>query len=833
MQLNRYIVLGLFASLAACSGGSGVGGVGVENNVDTTGNETPVFVYDGPQPQTEDVQQYKLEFWDNLVESDRCGACHNESQNPRFLRADDVNLAYAETNTLIDRQTPSNSALVTKVNGGHNCWLDVATVCGDIITGYIEAWVQQSGGSANEVVLTAPAIHEVGSRKAFPADSADYAPVHNLLTQYCSSCHSEESARQQPFIASADIDIAYDAAQSRIDLALPANSRLVARLRSEFHNCWSDCGANANELETAIANFSNTIPETEVPADLVISKALNLARDGIVASSGGRVENDLIALYEFKAGTGGTAFDTSGVEPSAHLNLIGDVEWLGSFGIRLIDGKAQASTASSEKLHNLITATGEYSIEAWLVPDNVSQDGPARIVSYAGGDSERNFMLGQTLYNYDFLHRSSATDGNGMPALSTDDDAEFLQATLQHVVVSYSPVDGKRIYVNGEFTGAADQSTIGSLNDWDDSFALAVGNEVSNNAQWQGSVRLLAIYNRAMSEAAISANFEAGVGQKFFLLFSVAHITNVADSYVVFEVQQFDDYSYLFNAPFFTQLGSSQSFSGFDLRGIRIGINGKEAAVGQSFANIQTTISADTMTAGRQTLSTLGAVIALDQGPEDDEFFISFDQLAGQDSVRVAAEPISTEASADIPDQSRIGLRRFAEINYSLAAITGVDVANSAVAETYNRVRQQLPLVEAVDGFLSAHQMGVTQLAVEYCNAAIDGASTRTALFPSFDFSQTPDLAFDANGRAALIVPLLQRTLSANLPSFESDNFHPGSQVLADQPIEGAVNDELNDLIDLMQSACSGSCPSQADRTETIAKAVCAATVGSAVMLLQ
>ena len=48
---------------------------------------------------------------------------------------------------------------------------------------------------------------------------------------------------------------AYAAARVKINLDEPALSRLVVRLRSEFHNCWSDCAANADEMEAAIARL--------------------------------------------------------------------------------------------------------------------------------------------------------------------------------------------------------------------------------------------------------------------------------------------------------------------------------------------------------------------------------------------------------------------------------------------------------------------------------------------------------------------------------------------------------------------------------------------------
>ena len=78
--------------------------------------------------------------------------------------------------------------------------------------------------------------------------------------------------------------------------------------------------------------------------------------------------------------------------------------------------------------------------------------------------TNRNFKLGQTMYNYDFFNRSSVTNANGDPQLSTPDDDEVLQATLQHVVATFDPVDGRRIYVNGELV-ATDMAPGGTLDE--------------------------------------------------------------------------------------------------------------------------------------------------------------------------------------------------------------------------------------------------------------------------------------------------------------------------------------------------------------------------------
>ena len=50
-------------------------------------------------------------------------------------------------------------------------------------------------------------------------------------------------------------------------------------------------------------------------------------------------------------------------------------------------GKAQATTTASAKLASMIQASGEYTIEAWVSPANVTQTN-ANIVSYSGGNTD-------------------------------------------------------------------------------------------------------------------------------------------------------------------------------------------------------------------------------------------------------------------------------------------------------------------------------------------------------------------------------------------------------------------------------------------------------------
>ncbi len=776
----------------------------------------PSQAYNGPAPQTEDIQKYKTFLWDNISTSDKCGACHIQGeQAPYFASRHDVNNAYAATNPLVNLTAPAQSRLVTKVSTGHNCWLNSDQACSETMQQWIKLWADDRVSVANTIELTAPIIREPGTSRNFPADSSLYSSqIYPLVRQYCANCHSESATTaQSPFFASADLAQAYESAKRVINLDSPSQSRLVVRLGSEFHNCWSDCQSNSAEMQTAIQGFADAIELDAISPEMVVSKSL-LLTDGLVASSGGRFESDVIALYQFKTGEGNTAYDTSGISPAANLTITGEVEWLGSWGLSFINGRAQASTANSKKLHDLITSTGEFSIEAWLTPNNVVQEGPARIVTYSAGDNERNFTLGQSQYNYDFMLRTQSSTNNGIPALSTPDAAEELQATLQHIVLTYSPTTGRKIYVNSKLIEVQDEQS-SPLASWDDSFALILATEASNNNRWQGDIRLLAIYNRELTQAQLTQNFDVGVGEKFFLLFSISELVDLTNTYIVFEVSQYDNYSYLFNQPSVVNLDGNSFVQDIALKNMRIGLNGKESTQGQAYINLDMLMTSGQSIVEPVVLSSLGTIIGLEKGASNDEFFLSFERLGEHENVVIPAQFIQPDEIATSIDNAHIGIRNFAEINATMSVLTGVKQESSKVFETYQLVKQQLPTTVNIETFISAQQMGITQLAIAYCDQAIDDTSIRSTWFPNVDFSQSPEFAFDSTGRANLLNPLLDQLLPLNLTS---------------QPDKSRVFTELDNLITRLAS-CENGC--DALRTQTIAKSTCTAVLASAAILVQ
>jgi hypothetical protein len=892
-------VLALGALMSACDSGS----VGTTSNPNLSGNGGNRFVYTGPPANSIEISNFQFYLWRNVIDPTRCGGCHNSEasspETPLFFDTSNVNLAYAETvardPSLLDMSTvnPVNTVFVQKLLNTHACWETNSAICATLIEGWIDDWKNAANGgvASRQINLTAPAvIRDPGDAKSFPAtaftvgtNGTSFATtVYPLLVgtdagfnathTNCQRCHDENAPppAQAPFFANdarsdnSGIEAAYQAAKSKMNIDSPADSRFVARLL-EGHNFWNEQVADAALMTNRITAFANGIAPTSIDPTLVTSKALTLP-EGIVASGGNRAETNQFALWEFKTGRDRTAFDTSGVGNSINLTLLGSVTWVGGYGLEFSGGRAQADTVASDKIFTYLQDTGEYAIEAWVIPSNVSQE-DANIVSYSGGDLTRNFTLGQNMYNYEAYNRVAAVPPaspapNGDPFLTTGENGlEIAQASLQHVVVNYDPLDrvgngaGRSIYVNGvQVPGLTDPvpspTSINAV--WDDSFAFILGNETSGNRPWMGQVKMVALHSRALSLQEITDNFDVGVGQKFFLLFHVGDIpegigldTGNPNSFIMFEVAQFDSYSYLFNKPTFINLDPAWTPpANINIRGLRIGINGKEALAGQAFASLDTAVTAAAYDpALGQQLSPMGTIISLEKGPDLDEFFLTFEDFNGDTKTfadivpSVAADPDDPAS----PVESDIGMRTFEEINSTIAEITGVPVTNAAVKSVYDDYIQQLPTVEAIDAFLPSHQMAIAQLALTSCSELVDGRGSilPAAYFPGFNFGNSSQSAFDAQGeRDAIIEPLLTRAMNVDqvtpannlmsqpvelevadlLSSPASQSLDTGQNIVA---YDSLITEMLSDLVDTPA------------RTEQIVKAVCAVATGGAVMLVQ
>jgi hypothetical protein len=115
------------------------------------------------------------------------------------------------------------------------------------------------------------------------------------------------------------------------------------------------------------------------------------------------------------------------------------------------------SESPARKVIAACRASNELTLEAWILPANTDQDGPARIVSISSSKTERNVTLGQGLYGdqspdlFMARLRTTQTSTNGLPAVVTPAGAAV--TSLTHVVYTRRANGPATLYVNGQDRG--------------------------------------------------------------------------------------------------------------------------------------------------------------------------------------------------------------------------------------------------------------------------------------------------------------------------------------------------------------------------------------------
>jgi len=579
-------------------------------------------------------------------------------------------------------------------------------------------------------------------------------------------------------------------------------------------------------MRAAIAAWADSIDYSGGAVDpgTIRTNQLDLSAGVELDSSSQRFSAGQIALWEFKEAAGldpndpayappPIAYDTSGVEPAMDLALNGpELSWLSNYGVEIVDGSLIADAETSSKLYDRIasptTGTGQYSVEGWVVPANVTQEGPARIVSYSRNGSRRNFTLGQVGYQYDFRNRNASVElsDNGTPSLITYDQDRDLQATLQHVVVTYSPYDGRRIYVDGQFTDDLDEQSSAPLWNWDDDHRFVIGNEVNGSRQWEGKVQLVAIYDRALSEAQINQNYLAGVGRKVVLRFDMSQWAGPG-AYLEFLVSQIDSNAYLFCSPIFY----SDSPNGMRIAGLRIVVNGAVPVNGQAFTEV------DAASFGQPTqVSRLCSVIPVDQGAATDLFEIDLEVVDNYEHEYVTQVAPPGVDSSVLPSVPVEGVRDFARTSAAMGALTGVSPATPPVREQFTELQQQLPAGFDLRSFVSSNQVGISKLALEYCDALVEDGSpggARERFFGAsnpFPFDADVTTAFAGTNADLVVDPLVDRIVLGGIPN---------------QPAPDDVRSVVDGLVSELVNGCPPEC--DATRTRAIVKAACTAVLAS------
>ncbi|MGB7347658.1 MAG: LamG-like jellyroll fold domain-containing protein [Pirellulaceae bacterium] len=260
-----------------------------------------------------------------------------------------------------------------------------------------------------------------------------------------------------------------------------------------------DAALTEKEVQGNFAAGKQTAPTTTVAKQNLLSET--------ASSDKQRVTSGLQVFYNFGEPSGewvrdrssrGEAIDLKIGDPKAVLRRDGGLEIKGATSLR--------STKPATRLARAIKASGAFTIEAWIAPQNTNLKGPARIVTLSKDGNQRNFTLGQDGDRFDVRFLTNRTDRNGIPSTTTDGGT--LKTKLVHVVYTRSQSGDAKIYMDGSVAKSGEVA--GDLGNWDPSFRLALGDEFSGDRQWLGAYHLVAIYNRDLSGREVKQNFQAG-----------------------------------------------------------------------------------------------------------------------------------------------------------------------------------------------------------------------------------------------------------------------------------------------------------------------------------
>ncbi len=219
-----------------------------------------------------------------------------------------------------------------------------------------------------------------------------------------------------------------------------------------------------------------------------------------------RSADSLLVFYSFQEGAGQRIFDRSGREPS--LDLIfpegADVTWLAD-GLRLNEAVLIQSTEPAKKLNAPILLSQEMSVELWVTPSNIEQDGPARLLSVAEDEHRTNLMLGQEGRS---LRGRVRTDDNGVSALPEIVGPEKLTEDRQHLVYTRDAFGREKLYHNSDLI--YEDLVGGEIDAWDPTYFLSLGAQVNTellSRDFLGTYHLVAIYSEALTGEVIRKNY--------------------------------------------------------------------------------------------------------------------------------------------------------------------------------------------------------------------------------------------------------------------------------------------------------------------------------------
>lgn len=168
-----------------------------------------------------------------------------------------------------------------------------------------------------------------------------------------------------------------------------------------------------------------------------------------------------------------------------------------------LDDYVELGTITSTNILSLV-GLQQFTIEFWIRPDG-SGDSFQRVIDKSNGGSGAN---GWTIYYTNFIHIQFQIGGSASPAGQIDVTAGIWQQVL--VVVDLN-ANTKTYYTNGGATSAS-WPEVGTISTTTTNARIGTWNH-STGREWNGGIGAIRIYNRLLTSAEISQNWNAKRGE--------------------------------------------------------------------------------------------------------------------------------------------------------------------------------------------------------------------------------------------------------------------------------------------------------------------------------
>ncbi|MFZ1289723.1 MAG: LamG-like jellyroll fold domain-containing protein [Melioribacteraceae bacterium] len=300
----------------------------------------------------------------------------------------------------------------------------------------------------------------------------------------------------------------------------------VNSLKPVFYQ-WKQNGIDIDGANSSIYVINDLLPEDnnrvfycEIQSGFYIMQTDSVFLN--VTNSTERVSNGLIAEYDFEQSNENMIENNVNNYPNLKLNIKNPsaINWL-PYGIDIIDNPAITTINQAKDICREIVENNEITVEAWIVPNNASQSGPARIITFSQNVSNRNFSLNQESDKYEVRLRTTKTDNNGLPSLFSSSNSA--KDKLTHVVFTKNIMGELSIYVNGSLDTKVNIS--GSFSNWDSTYSFGLADEFLNERLWLGKFYLVSLYNRALNPQEVLHNFNIKFKGYDFILEKPSNLT--------------------------------------------------------------------------------------------------------------------------------------------------------------------------------------------------------------------------------------------------------------------------------------------------------------------